>query len=185
DVSEKADIYALGAILFTMLTGSAPPTGPGAGPAEGEDLRRVPAPVRALRPAVPASLEQFVMQAMERQPERRQSAEEFIEGLRDLAASVIAEPATGSAPAIFASRAREASAARQPGPKRDVTAPPAVWRPADFWQSCLDGWRRLQAAASGSRHLHARRWSRRPGGRTLAVAGLARPAAWRARLWGP
>src|SRR5262249_17767392 len=34
DVSEKTDMYALGAILYTMLTGSAPPTGPGRGPGE-------------------------------------------------------------------------------------------------------------------------------------------------------
>ena len=71
DVSFRADIYALGAVLYTMLTGVAP----------GQD----PTPVRALRPEVPDAVEQFIMRAMERRPDRRQGGmEEVIEGLRAL-----------------------------------------------------------------------------------------------------
>jgi serine/threonine protein kinase/osmotically-inducible protein OsmY len=75
EVNFRADIYALGALLYTMLTGTAPARQP-----------QEPTPLRKLRPEVPDAIEQFVMQAMDRRPDHRQGGmEEVVEGLRALA----------------------------------------------------------------------------------------------------
>ncbi len=150
DVSFRADIYALGAVLYTMLTGAAP-------------AQHV-TPVRMLRPDLPEALEQFVMRAMERRPERRPGGiEEVIGRLQALAA---AEPVLP--------------------PEREPELPPspfAEWRllalelrdhvRADVWrpglgrlrQASVDGYARLRAS------LH-RCWSRRGKLLVIGVAAL-------------
>ena len=90
DADDRTDVYGLGAVLYAMLTGAAPPTGASRGTEDSEDLWQAPQPVRELRPEVPVALEQALLRAMEREPERRQSSmHEFAEGLLDLAATVI------------------------------------------------------------------------------------------------
>ena len=90
DADDRTDVYGLGAMLYAMLTGAAPPTGASRGTEDSEDLWQAPQPVRELRPEVPVALEQALLRAMEREPERRQSSmHEFAAGLLDLAATVI------------------------------------------------------------------------------------------------
>lgn len=70
----RTDVYAVGELLFEMLTG-APPYG-------GSDIIAVfnskanqdPAPVRSLRPEVPASIELLLRRAMARVPADRQAS---------------------------------------------------------------------------------------------------------------
>ncbi|HSF07354.1 MAG TPA: serine/threonine-protein kinase [Methylomirabilota bacterium] len=170
DVSFRADIWALGALLYTMLTGSAP----------SPDMT----PVRRLRPEVPEALEQFVMRAMERRPERRPGGiEEVIGKLKALAAS---EPLPPPEPETEASPLRPHELAptglltllrEDPWPPRFVE-----WRllalelvdhaRAGVWQSwlgrlkrsALGGWQRLRL--SGGRW-----WSRR--GRAVVIGATA------------
>ncbi len=70
DVDERADVYALGAILYFLLAGSHPYEG-----ASIEVLRKVreepPPPLEQREPAVPADLLAIVNKAMARDPARR------------------------------------------------------------------------------------------------------------------
>ena len=90
DADDRIDVYGLAAMLYAMLTGAAPSTGASRGTEGSEALWQAPQPVRELCPEVPVALEQALLRAMEREPERRQNGmDEFAEGLLDLAATVI------------------------------------------------------------------------------------------------
>jgi hypothetical protein len=64
EVDHRADIYALGVILFQMLTGRLPFTGEGFGEVMAQHLSSAPPTVRSLVPDVPPALEAIVSRAM-------------------------------------------------------------------------------------------------------------------------
>lgn len=115
EVNFRADIYALGALLYTMLTGAAPARQP-----------QEPTPLRKLRPEVPDAIEQFVMRAMDRRPERRQGGmEEVAEGLRALASiATVADSATVEIPTPAPEPAPLEQVSEEPSP-RQAEAPMA------------------------------------------------------------
>ena len=142
DADDRTDVYGFGAMLYLMLTGAAPPTGASRGTEGNEDLWRAPQPVRELRPEVPVALEQALLRAMERKPERRQSGmDEFAEGLLDLAATVIERKTRQAATPAVRESALEPSA---PAP-REVTLPatePAIDRSLrERWQAQWQAYR--------------------------------------------
>ncbi len=73
-IDRRTDVYGLGAILYEILTGSPPFTGP----TTEEVLRKVreeePAPPRRLWPEVPPALEALCLRALAKQPEDRPAA---------------------------------------------------------------------------------------------------------------
>jgi serine/threonine protein kinase len=83
-VGPHSDVYSLGAILYTLLTGKVP--------YEAETALRtilkvvgpeMPAPVRSLRPEVPAALERICMKCLNKQPaDRYPSARALADELR-------------------------------------------------------------------------------------------------------
>jgi len=72
EVSEKTDIYALGVVLYEMLGGTAPFSAATPGAVLMKQIRERPLALRKLRGEVPVSLERIVMQALEKEPAKRQ-----------------------------------------------------------------------------------------------------------------
>ncbi|MGH2723569.1 MAG: protein kinase domain-containing protein [Actinomycetota bacterium] len=78
DVDARADLYAAGVVLYELLTGRAPFEGETHLATATMRLTRDPVPPGALRSGIPRDLEQVVLRALARDPDRRyQSAEEM------------------------------------------------------------------------------------------------------------
>jgi eukaryotic-like serine/threonine-protein kinase len=70
---EKTDIYSFGILLYEMLTGDVPFSAPTPAAILVKQLQEIPRSVRTSRAEIPASLEAVVMQAIEKEPQKRQA----------------------------------------------------------------------------------------------------------------
>ncbi len=68
---QRSDIYALGAMLYEMLTGQPPFTGSNPLAVMNERLLNAPRPARELNPEIPPALEEILFRALERDPRHR------------------------------------------------------------------------------------------------------------------
>jgi hypothetical protein len=83
DLSARTDVYALGAILYEILTGRPPHAGETTMEIYGKIVREEPAPPRGLNPKAPRDLETVCRKALEKDPARRYAdAGGFAEELR-------------------------------------------------------------------------------------------------------
>ncbi|GAA1096472.1 serine/threonine-protein kinase [Kitasatospora arboriphila] len=124
-VDARSDLYAVGCLLYQLLTGTTPfghrePT-----VQFGAHLREAPAPPSARRPGVPAGLDDLVLALLAKAPEERPAdADEVLDRLDALAPELAA---AGSGPADAAaprSHAPAASAAGFPAAASFSAAPP-------------------------------------------------------------
>jgi TolB-like protein len=77
-VDARTDIYALGCVLYEMLVGEPPFSGPSAAAVLSRVMTETPRPVRATRPMTPVAIEMAVSRAMARVPaDRFASAADF------------------------------------------------------------------------------------------------------------
>lgn len=84
--TSAADVYGLGVTLYEMLVGDMPfPVATSRNPHPG--LRRLPDPIRPLRPAVPAALEQLVMRCLARDPADRPTLAMLLPALHEFTRS--------------------------------------------------------------------------------------------------
>ena len=99
-IDARSDIYALGAVLYEMLTGEPPHTGPTVQAVIAKVLTDRPRAIRLARPGVPPHVEAAVEQALEKLPaDRYSTADRFAEALEGRVPTV-ARPATrGARPA--------------------------------------------------------------------------------------
>lgn len=88
----RSDIYALGVMLYEMLTGEVPFHGPSAFAIMNDRLLNNPVPPRELNPEISPQLQEIIYRALERKPENRYaSAREFAHDLRNPAEVGVAE----------------------------------------------------------------------------------------------
>ncbi len=93
-VDHRADIYALGAMAYEILSGQPPFTGANPQAVLAAHVMKAPEAVSATRPAVPPALNALVMRCLEKRPsDRWQSAEELGTQL-----DLLLTPSGGTAP---------------------------------------------------------------------------------------
>jgi serine/threonine-protein kinase len=81
----RTDIYAMGIILYEMLTGKLPFTGPNPMAAMNDRLLNYPVPPIVANPAISAELQEVIYRAIERDPKNRYAyAREFSKDLAHL-----------------------------------------------------------------------------------------------------
>jgi len=74
----RSDIYALGVMLYEMLTGKVPFTGPNAVTIMNDRLLNNPVPPREIDSTISPQLQEIIYRALEREPAKRSpSAREF------------------------------------------------------------------------------------------------------------
>jgi eukaryotic-like serine/threonine-protein kinase len=100
-VSAQSDLYAIGIVLYELLTGRVPFDGDSPVTIALKQVSELPVPPSAYVPAVTQELDAIVLRALEKDPARRfADAEEFIAALEQCKAALAAVPA-GQSTAVF------------------------------------------------------------------------------------
>jgi eukaryotic-like serine/threonine-protein kinase len=98
-VSEASDLYAIGVVLYELLTGTVPFEGESAVTIALKQVSAEPVPPSRVNPAVGAALDVVVMRALAKDPRARfASADEFIAALQQAREGIAPVPPPNGAP---------------------------------------------------------------------------------------
>lgn len=167
-VDPRTDLYAIGAILYMMLTGRPPHDHTHVPALLVEIATAAPVPVDRLRPETPARLARLVHRALAKEPDARwQSAESLAAALQEVLHAAAVETTASPAALDEATRpvrSSEAAAGLVAAPHTPAMATPATATPAVAAPAGVAGSTRWQRRAT---------WS-------AASAGLAALGVWMA-----
>jgi serine/threonine protein kinase/tetratricopeptide (TPR) repeat protein len=100
-VDHRADIYAVGALAYEMLTGRPPFSGNSAQAVLAAQVTQIPDPVTRHRSSIPPALSALVMRCLEKRPaDRFQSADELLHLLENMATPSAGTVPTEAKPAV-------------------------------------------------------------------------------------
>ena len=115
EITARSDVYALGAVLYEMLSAEPPFTGATAQAVVARVVTESPRPLLPQRHTIPRHVEAAVMTALEKLPaDRFATAAEFADALRDKSYQSTAAMPAAEAPPPAAAPARARAAGRPP-----------------------------------------------------------------------
>ena len=172
----RSDVYALGIVLYELVTGVRPFSAPGFGEILVQHLTEAPRSPRAILPSLPTSLDALILRMLEKPPNRRPaSMEQVAEALGTPGAFDDPETTNASGERKRPSQPSTAAASGDHvAAKTDMgvlaTLPPALSvRPGRRWRLAV-----VASAIAGLAFLGLL-LALRPGGHRAASRGLASP----------
>src|SRR2546422_192144 len=81
-IDPRSDVYSLAAVLYEMLAGEAPFTGPSAQAIAARVINDLPRPIRTVRPGLPMHIERALARGLAKSPaDRQRTARAFVDAL--------------------------------------------------------------------------------------------------------
>ncbi|MFN2483615.1 MAG: protein kinase [Candidatus Limnocylindria bacterium] len=128
-LTPATDLYSVGVMLYEALTGRVPFQGETPDDVAAAHVAGDPAPPTELNPAIGASLDSVVMQALRRDPERRfQTAYAMMDALRSSVSGRSADATPRIRPVPVPAAARPPAVQRPVARQSSITAPPPYRR---------------------------------------------------------